>query len=65
MTGSKRKARQSWQWGRGGNSLRGEVKRSIKKNKKRLNRRVRRYTDTFHGCGYKKLAKEAAWDCVS
>lgn len=65
MTGSKREARRSWQWGRGANSLRGEVKRSIKKNKKNLNRRVRRCTDTFKGCGYKKLAKDAAWDYVT
>lgn len=65
MTGSKRETRRSWLRGRGRNSLRGETKFSLKKNKKMLNRRVRHCTDTFQGCEYKKLARAAAWDYVT
>lgn len=65
MTGSKRTVKQSWRRGRGCASLRGEIKFSLKKNKKRLNRKVRHCADTFIGCGYKKLAKNAAWDYVT
>lgn len=64
MTGSKREERNSWCYGRGRYSLRGGTKYSIKKNKKLLNRRVRRSSETFRGCGYKKLAKDAAWEYV-
>jgi len=65
MEGSKGCAKQSWKWGRGRNSLRGEVKFSIKKNKKFLTRKARRCKDTLQGCAYKKLAKDKAWDYVT
>jgi len=65
MRGSKREAKQYWDRGRGRHSLRGEVKYSLKKNKKRLNRMVRYNRDVFHGCTYKKLAKEKAWDYIT
>lgn len=65
MQGSKRETKHSWQRGRGCNSLRGEVKFSLKKNRKYLNRRVRYHKEPLQGCLYKKLAKEMAWDYVT
>lgn len=52
-------------WGRGSNSLRGEVKFSIKKNKKYLNRKARRHKEPLQGCLYKKLAGDMAYDYVT
>ncbi len=65
MPGSKRLAKQSWRRGRGRHSLRGEMKFSIKQNKKWLTRKTRRSSDTFQGCGYKKLAKDKAWEYIT
>lgn len=64
MVGSKRWAKQSWRRGRGPYSLRGELKYSIKKNKKYFNRQVRHYMDLPNGNAYRKLAGEKAWDYV-
>ena len=65
MIGSKRWAKQSWRRGRGPGSLRGELKFSIKKNKRYFNRRVRRCTtDLPNGNTYRKLAGEKVWDYV-
>ena len=57
MQGSKRSAR-SWHRGRGADSLRGEIKYSLRKNKKCLNRKVRNYSDLPSGSAYKKIAKD-------
>lgn len=65
MEGSKGCAKQSWKWGRGRNSLRGEVKFSIKKNKKYLNRKARHHKEPLQGCLYKKLAGDMAYDYVT
>ena len=65
MIGSKRWAKQSLRRGRGPCSLRGELKFSIKKNKRYFNRRVRRCTtDLPNGNTYRKLAGEKVWDYV-
>ena len=65
MIGSKRWAKQSWRRGRGAYSLRGELKLSIKKNKRYFNRQVRRCTtDLPNGNTYRKLAGEKVWDYV-
>ena len=65
MIGSKRWAKQSWRRGREPYSLRGELKFSIKKNKRYFNRRVRRCTtDLPNGNTYRKLAGEKVWDYV-
>ena len=65
MIGSKRWAKQSWRRGRGPYSLRGELKFSIKKNKRYFNRRVCRCTtDLPNGNTYRKLAGEKVWDYV-
>ena len=55
----------SWRRGRGRNSLRGEIKLSLKRNKHYLNRRVRHQSTLKSGGMYKKFAKERAYDCVS
>lgn len=65
MRGSKREAKHYWKTGRGRHSLRGEIKFSIKKNKKYLTRKARHCKDAFRGCAYKKLVKEKAWDYVT
>lgn len=65
MIGSKRWTKHSWRRGRGPYSLRGELKFSIKKNKRYFNRQVRRYTkDLPNGKSYRKLAGEKVWDYV-
>lgn len=65
MIGSKRWTKHSWRRGRGPYSLRGELKFSIKKNKRYFNRQVRRYTkDLPKGKAYRKLAGEKVWDYV-
>ena len=65
MIGSKRWTKQSWRRGRGPYSLRGELKFSIKKNKRYFNRRVRRCTtDLPNGNTYRKLAGEKVWNYV-
>lgn len=65
MIGSKRWTKHSWCRGRGPYSLRGELKFSIKKNKRYFNRQVRRYTkDLPNGKAYRKLAGEKVWDYV-
>lgn len=65
MQGSKRSARRSWYRGRGANSLRGEIKYSLRKNKKYLNRKVRHHQDLPSGNAYKKLAKDKAYEYVT
>ena len=65
MNGSKRSARKNWYRGRGPNSMRGEVKYSLKRNKKYLNRKARREPDLPNGSAYKKLAKNKAWEYVT
>lgn len=65
MLGSKRSVRRSWYRGRGANSLRGEIKYSLKRNKKYLNRKVRHYQDLPSGSAYKKLAKNRAYEYVT
>lgn len=65
MQGSKQCAKESWRRGRGRNSLHGEVKFSIKKNKRYLTRKARRHKDVLNGCSYKKLAKDKAWEYVT
>ena len=65
MRGSKREAKRSWRRGRGPNSLREEKRRSIKKNKRLLNRKVRRSKDALKNSSYKKLGKEKAWELVT
>lgn len=65
MIGSKRWTKHSWRRGRGPYSLRGELKFSIKKNKRYFNRQVRRYTkDLPNRKAYRKLAGEKVWDYV-
>lgn len=65
MIGSKRWTKHSWCRGRGPYSLRGELKFSIKKNKRYFNRQVRRYTKDFpNGKAYRKLAGEKVWNYV-
>lgn len=65
MQGSKRSAKRSWYRGRGANSLRGEIKYSLRKNKKYLNRKVRHCKDLPSGSAYKKLAKDKAFEYVT
>lgn len=65
MKGSKRSARRNWCRGRGVNSLRGEIKYSLRKNKKYLNRKVRHCKDLSSGSAYKKLAKDKAYEYVT
>lgn len=65
MMGSKRESKLSWQHGRGRNSFRGEMKFSLKKNKKYLNRRARHCKEPMQYCSYKKLVKEMAWDYLT
>lgn len=65
MQGSKRSARRSWYRGRGANSFRGEIKYSLRKNKKYLNRKVRHHPDLPSGSAYKKLAKNRAYEYVT
>lgn len=60
-----RKWRKSWRRSRGPCSLRGELKFSIKKNKRYFNRKVRHYAkDLPNGKAYRKLAGEKVWDYV-
>lgn len=61
MQGSKREAKRGY----GRKSLRGEMKFSIKKNKKYLTRLARHHKDLLQNCAYKKLAKDKAWDYVT
>lgn len=65
MQGSKKNARRSWYRGRGANSFRGEIKYSLRKNKKYLNRKVRHCKDLTSGSAYKKLAKDKAYEYVT
>lgn len=65
MKGSKKSARRSWYRGRCANSLRGEIKYSLRKNKKYLNRKVRHCKDLPSGSAYKKLAKDKAYEYVT
>lgn len=65
MNGSKKSMRRSWYRDRGINSLRGEIKISIRKNKRYLNRKVRHYSDLPNGGAYKKLAKNKAYEYVT
>lgn len=65
MVGSKRSAKRSWRRGRGPYSLKREIKFSLKKNKKYLNRKTRRHPDLPNGNAYKKLAKNRAWEYVT
>lgn len=65
MLGSKRSVKRSWSRGRGSNSFRGECKYSIKRNKKFLNRIVRRKLNISNGNMYKKFAKEKAYQYVT
>lgn len=65
MQGSKKSVRKSWYRGRGANSFRGEMKLSLRKNKKYLNRKVRHHADLPSGCAYKKLAKNKAYEYVT
>lgn len=65
MVGSKNSAKKNWQRGRTGGFFRKEVKYSIKKHKKYLNRKARHAPDLPSGCAYKKLAGEAAYKYLS
>lgn len=65
MKGSKRTARRDWRKGRGRYSFRGEVKYSIKRNKKYLNRKTRRSSSLPNGNAYRKLAKNKAWEYLT
>lgn len=65
MNGSKRSEAKNWHRGRGANSMRGEIKYSLKRNKRYLNRKTRRHPDLPNGCAYKKLAKNKAWEYVT
>lgn len=65
MTGSKNSAKKDWTYGRGPGSFRQEYRRSIKVNKRKLNRRVRHSEVMSNGCYYKKLAREAAYDMLT
>lgn len=65
MFGSKRSSKRSWSRGRGRHSFKGECKYSIKKNKKWLNRIVRRKLDIANGSVYKKFAGEKAFEYLS
>lgn len=65
MEGSMAWARRSWSHGRGPGSLKQEMKRSIKANKRVLNRKVRRIGNIPNGCAYKKFAGCMAYDLVS
>ena len=45
--------------------MRGEIKYSLKRNKKHLNRKARHKAELPGRCAYKKLAKDKAWEYVS
>lgn len=58
MPGAARMKRNSWNRGSGVYSMRGELKRGISLNKKRLNRKVRhRNKDALKGCSYKRIGR--------
>lgn len=58
MIGSKRSVR-------GVGSFKQEVKFSLKRNKKLLNRRARHKAELKSGNAYRRLAKDKAWEYVS
>ena len=56
MTGNARDKRNCWSRGNGAHSFRGELKRSIRLNRKMLNRKVRRSEEPLmRGGSYKKI----------
>lgn len=65
MEGSKRKAKRDWTHGRGPNSFRAQKKFSLKMNKKFLNRKARREKNLPNGNGYRKLAKDKAYEYLT
>lgn len=65
MKGSKTTAKRSWARGRGPNSLRAEMRRSIKVNKRRLSRKARHSFQAAKGSSFKKLAGIAAYDLTT
>ena len=61
MTGNAKQKRNCWSRRNGPDSFRGELKRCIRLNRKRLNRIVRRTGGIpLRGCGYKKAARTGA-----
>ena len=61
MTGNAHDKRNCWSRGNGANSFRGELKRSIRLNRKMLNHKVRRSKEVpMHGGGYKKIGHTQA-----
>lgn len=56
--GTAREKRNCWKRGNGAYSYRGELKRSLSLNRKRLNRMVRHKAETvFRGNGYRKICR--------
>lgn len=65
MKGSKRSIKKSWRRGRGPGSLRAEMKKSIKANKRYLKRKFRNEADLPNGNAYRRLAKEKQYEYVT
>ena len=61
MKGNAKEKRNCWSRGNGAGSFRGELKRGIRRNRKLLNRTVRRSVEIpMRGCGYKKAVSTEA-----